>query len=123
MTDIESRLEQAMKVDDLASHDPLFRIGILVRRERAAARRRVLSGVTMALGIAILAALGLIVVGKLIGTGAEPPMSVTAAIAMLAVLLAASYAGGLLVMQSFFQRWRQRIFSSLQIIPGRHLWY
>ena len=69
MTDLEARLESALKADAAVPGDPLFRIAILMRRERMLFRRRLLTGALMSLGAAVLSALGLGAVRELLGIG------------------------------------------------------
>ena len=106
MTDLEARLEHALTSDALPARDPMFRIEILMRRERAAFRRRLLTGGAMALGAAILAALGLVAIGDLIGAGLERLAVVTAAAVVLTAFLAAPYVGMLSSLRSFVERGR-----------------
>ena len=88
MNDLETRLEHALRVDAPAPRDPMFRIEVLMRRERAAFRRRLLTGGAVALGAAILASLGLGVVGELAGADAERLAAVAAAGVVMAGFLA-----------------------------------
>jgi hypothetical protein len=59
MSDIDLRLQKALKAGDPAVRDPMFRVQVLLRRERAAFRRKVVTASVLALGFAILATLGL----------------------------------------------------------------
>lgn len=67
MTDLEARLERALKVDGLAPRDPMFRIEILMRRERVAMRRQLVAAGGVALGAAILTPFILWGIGALLG--------------------------------------------------------
>jgi hypothetical protein len=106
MTDLEARLDQALKADKPAPRDPMFRIEILVRRERAVFRRRLIAGGAMALAAAILASLGLVAIDDLIGPGPARLVAVAAAGALLTVCLAAPYLGSLAALRSLAGRWR-----------------
>lgn len=70
MTGLETRLDSALKADAAVPRDPMFRIAILMRRERKLFRRQLLTGALMSLGAAILTALGLGAVRPLVGGGA-----------------------------------------------------
>jgi len=120
MTDLEARLEHALKADVPAPRDPMFRIEILVRRERAAFRRRLLTGGAIALGAAILAALGLAAVDQLVGAGPGRLAAVAAAGVMLTGLLTAPYMGAPL--RGLAGRWRASASSALRTMPGARLW-
>ena len=88
MSDLEARLERALVADDPAPLDPMFRIEIMLRRERAMFRTRLLTGVAMALGAAILAMLGLGAAGQLAGV---PRLAMIAAVGVvLTAFLAAA---------------------------------
>ena len=47
MTDLETRLDHALKADDPAPRDPMFRIALIERREKAAFRKQVEVSVPM----------------------------------------------------------------------------
>ena len=88
MSDLEQRLEHALKAHAPAPRDPMFRIEILMRREQAAFRRRLLTGGAMALGTGILTSLGLGVIGALAGVDAERLAAVVAVGVVMAGVLA-----------------------------------
>ena len=67
MTDLEARLERALKAGAPAPRDPMFRIEILMRRESVAMRRRLLAAGGVALGAAILTPFILWAIGSLLG--------------------------------------------------------
>jgi hypothetical protein len=106
MTDLETRLEQALKAGGPAPRDPMFRIEILLRRERAAFRRRLVAGAAMALGAALVAALGLSAIDDLVGPGPVRLAAVAAAGALLIACLTAPYLGSIAVLRSLAARWR-----------------
>jgi hypothetical protein len=111
MTDLEARLEGALKADD-PPRDPMFRIRILERQERASLRRRALAAVARSLLAAILAALGLGVLEQLIGPGPARLAVVAAASVLLMALLIAPLVP-LPVVSSVAGRWRARLDSRL----------
>ena len=104
MTDLETRLEQALKADSPSPRDPMFRIELLLRRQRAAARRQVLIGCAAAFAAAILATLGLGVIDELIAPGPERLAAVATAGGLLAALLAAPFLGTLPALRRLAQR-------------------
>jgi hypothetical protein len=116
MTDLESRLESALKADAAPPRDAMFRVEVLVRRERAAFRRQLLARVAMALGAAILAALGLAALDRLTGSGRLLTAALAAASIVLLSVLAAPYGRTLPGLRS----WRARALPGLRIPP---LWY
>ena len=93
MSDLDTRLDQALKADAPAPRDPMFRIEVLLRRERAAFRRRLLTAGAMVLGIAILAALGLGAIGDWVRPGPEQTQIVMAAAVVLATALGVADTG------------------------------
>ncbi len=121
MTDLEARLEQALKADDPAPRDPMFRIEIMLRRERAVFRRRLLVGVAMALGAAILAMLGLGAAGQLAGV---PRLAMIAAVGVvLTAFLAAAYASARPALRTAAASWRATALPTLRSTPRPRLWY
>lgn len=68
MSDLETRLDNALAAQTPA-RDPMFRVQLLLRRERAAFRRRLVGGALMALAVAVTAALGLGMLGRTTGPG------------------------------------------------------
>ena len=70
MTELDTRLDKALKADTPPALDPMFRIRVLERREQAAVRRRLVAGSVLAFGVAILAALATGVLQALPARGA-----------------------------------------------------
>jgi hypothetical protein len=122
VTDLEGRLQRALKADDPAPRDPMFRIEILARRERAAFRRRLWTAGAMALGAAILAPLGLGLIDELAGEGAGRLVALTAASAGLVAFLAAPWLGSFSATGGLTGRWRMRALAILRMAPGARLW-
>ncbi len=116
MTDLESRLDEALKADGPPPRDPMFRIAVMVRRERAALRRRLLAGCGLAFGAAILAALGMQVLQVV--PDAERLTAGVVAGAVLAALLAAPWLGGAPSLRGLLAR----ASSVYRTIPGLRLW-
>jgi hypothetical protein len=87
MSDLDTRLDEALTADAPAARDPMFRIQVMLRRERRAFRRQLLAGAAMTLAVAILAALGAVAVDVLVGPGPDRPalMALTAVVLMLAL--------------------------------------
>ena len=123
MTDLEARLEQALKADDPAPRDPMFRVEILMRRERAAFRRRLLAAAVTALGVAILAPLGLGAIGELVGAGPMRLAAVAAAGVVLTVFLAAPYVGALPALRSLAGRPPASDPANPRPTPGPGFWH
>ena len=117
MTDLEARLDHALKADVPAVCDPMFRIAILVRRERAAVRRRLLAGAAVALAAAVLAALAFGVLGAAL-PGDQRLAALAAAGVVLTALLAAPYLGGTAALRVL----AARAASALRAAPGLRLW-
>lgn len=114
MTDLEARLDQALKADAPPTRDPMFRIAVLERRERAAFRRRILAGSGLAFGAAILAALGLAAAEGL-PNGPERLAALAAIGAALTALLAGPHLGGAQALRNLLAR-------TLQAMPRLRLW-
>jgi hypothetical protein len=93
MTDLETRLEQALKADAPAARDPMFRIQVMERRSQAALRRQLLTGLILAFWAAVLAALGLTFTQTLLH-GTERLAAVAVIAAAMTALLVAPYLGG-----------------------------
>jgi hypothetical protein len=90
MTDLEARLDRALKAGDPAPRDPMFRIEVLLRRERAVLRRR-LARTAVALAAAVaLAFIGLAVVDGLVGPGPVRQALIVAGAVILTAVLAAT---------------------------------
>ena len=71
MTDLESRLNAALGADAPPTRDALFRLEVLVRRERARFRRQLTLTVAAALAVAILVALNARAIAVWAGAGPE----------------------------------------------------
>jgi hypothetical protein len=93
MTDLDKRLDRALKADAPQARDPMFRIQVMERREQAALQRRLLAGFGLAFGVAILGALGLAAAQTLLD-GTERLAAMAAIGVVLTALLAAPYMGG-----------------------------
>jgi hypothetical protein len=89
MSDLDTRLAEALNADTPAARDPMFRIAVMLRRECQAFRRQLLAGGGMTVAIAIVAALGAWAVGGLVGPGPER----AALMALTALVLTAILAG------------------------------
>jgi hypothetical protein len=83
MSDLDTRLEDILNADAPAMRDPMFRIQVMLRRERRAFRRQLLAAAGMTLVVAILAALGSAAVGALMSPGPKR----LALVALTAVVL------------------------------------
>jgi hypothetical protein len=116
MTDLEIRLDEALKADAPPPRDPMFRIAVMVRRERAVLRRRRLAGCGLALGAAILAALAVELLQAV--PDAERLAAGAAAGAVLAAILAAPWLGGALALRGLMAR----ASGALRAMPGLRLW-
>lgn len=91
MSDLDTRLDQALKAGAPAPRDPMFRIAVMARRERADMRRRLGMAMAAAAGVAILAALALGLGGDLLRPGPEQPaMLAVFAVVIMGALAAAS---------------------------------
>jgi hypothetical protein len=119
MTDLETRLDQALKADVPPARDPMFRIRVMERRTRDVLRRRLVACSALAFGAAILGALGAGVLQTLPGTnwlGAAAAAAVVGA--LLLALLVAPYLGGRAVLNDLVARasW------TLSSLPRMRLW-
>jgi hypothetical protein len=92
VTEVEARLERALKTDGVPPRDPMFRIEVLARRERAAFRRRLLLVSAKALGAVILAGLGLSLINEPGDESSTALATLAAAGALLMAFLAATSA-------------------------------
>jgi peptidoglycan/LPS O-acetylase OafA/YrhL len=117
MTELETRLDEALKADAPPSRDAMFRIAVMERRTRTALRRRLAAGSVLALGVAILGAAGLAAAETLPdGPGRLAAMAVIGAV--LTALLAAPHLGGAPALRSLMTRasW------TLRTLPRPRLW-
>jgi hypothetical protein len=103
MSDLEARLDQALKADVPQARDPMFRVQVMERRAQAALRRRLLAGIVLTLVVAILGALGMAVAETLPG-GTERLAAIAGIGAALTALLAAPYLGGRTALRGLAQR-------------------
>ena len=90
MTDLEARLDHALKADQTPARDPMFRIEVLLRRERAVLRRRLARTFIAALAAVFLAATGLAFVNGVVGPGPLRVALLTAGAVVLTAVLAAT---------------------------------
>jgi hypothetical protein len=116
MTDLEARLDQALKAGAAPARDPMFRILVLERRERTALRRRLATGAALALAAAVLAALGIGLLEAL--PDVDRLAAIAAAGALLTALLAAPHLGGRAALNSLAAKaaW------TLRTLPRPRLW-
>jgi hypothetical protein len=117
MTDLDTRLDQALKADAAPGRDPMFRIRLLERREQASLRRRLWAGCGAAFGAAVVGALGLAVTQTVLN-GTEL-LAATAAIgAAMTAAVAAPYLGGRATLRNLAARaaW------GLRTLPRLNLW-
>jgi hypothetical protein len=117
MSDLETRLDNALKADALPARDPMFRILVMERRTQAALRRRLLTGLVLAFGAAVLAALALMATRTLL-QGPERLAAVAAIGAAVTALLAAPYLGGRAALGAL----AARASSTLRALPRPRLW-
>ncbi len=117
MTELDTRLDKALKADTPPALDPMFRIQVLERREQAAVRRRLVAGSVLAFGVAILAALATGVLQAL--PAVERLGAATAAGALLTALLVAPYLGGRAALNGLAARasWTLRTLPRLRLWP------
>lgn len=118
MTDLEARLDRALKADAPAARDPMFRIQVMERGTQAALRRQILAGCGMAFGVAILAALGAGVLQALPGAEGLGAVAAAGVGVLLAALLVAPYLGGRSALDGLMARasW------TLKAMPRLRLW-
>jgi hypothetical protein len=117
MSDLEMRLERALKADTPAARDPMFRILVMERRTHATLRRRLLIAFALAFGAAILGALGLAVAQTLLD-GPEQLAAIAAICVALTALLAAPHLGGRAALRGL----AQRASSTIRTMPRPRLW-
>lgn len=114
MTDIETRLDEALKAGAPPPRDAMFRIEVLVRRERAQFRRWLLSAGAMAFVAGLL--------GVLVGVGAERLALIATAILALTAGLVAPWVETRPTVRNFVGFWRAGALATLQSIPIPRLW-
>ena len=117
MTDLETRLDQALKAGAPAARDPMFRIQVMERRERATLQRRLLTACALAFAAAVLAALVLALAQSVLD-GEERLAAIAVIGVALTALLAAPHLGGGAALRGLAARasW------TLSAIPGLRLW-
>jgi hypothetical protein len=117
MTELEARLENALKAETPPARDPMFRIRVMERREQAVLRRRVLAGAGVALGASVLAVVGFVAVEAL-ASGPERLAMLAAGGALVTTLMAAPYLGGRAALRGLAARasW------TLRALPVLRLW-
>ena len=108
MSDLETRLEAALTAQTPA-RNPMFRVQIMLRREQAAFRRRLLGGVLMALAVAVAAALALGMLGRTTGTGPLWVALVAGAGVVMMAALMVSVAGARPAFDALAMRVRSRL--------------
>ena len=81
MTDLEKRLQRAFAADASPATDPLFRLQVIIRRQRAALRRQFVEALGFACASAVLAVLVLRAVDEVIQSSSAR-LVVTAILAM-----------------------------------------
>ena len=105
MNDREARLDRALEAQSPAARDPMFRIAVLMRRERQALRRRFAAGAAVALAAAVIAALGFGLLGEWVGSGPLREALLAAAAVALTAVLTARAIGGLPALRRLAARW------------------
>jgi hypothetical protein len=121
LSDLETRLDHALQADGAPARDPMFRIAIMLRRERSAFRRQVLAATALALGAAVLAA---VIAGLLaLALGGRPLAALAAGLVLLAAFLAAPRLAALPALQGLVGGWRMNALARLQALKAPRLWY
>ena len=115
MSDVETRLQQALETEAPAARDPMFRVQVLVRREQSALRARLRRGVVLAFGVAILSGIGVSAVIGLVGPGPTRLVLIAAAGVLAGAALAAPYLG-------LAARWRSGARSTLRAVRSLSPW-
>jgi len=118
MTDLETRLDQALKADAAPARDPMFRIQVMERRGRAALRRRLIAACGLALGAAMAGALGLAVTQTVL-SGTQLLAATAAIAAALTAVLAVSHLGGGAVVRGL----AARAAMTVRILPRPRPWF
>jgi hypothetical protein len=108
MSDLQARLDRALKAGGPATRDPMFRIEVLLRRERQAFRRRLIASAGAALVAAIIAALGVAVLGDTVAPGPARLALLAAAGVVLTAVLTAPHLGTLPALRRLAGRWWTR---------------
>ena len=93
MTELEKRLQRAFAADSSTAMDPLFRVQVMIRRQRAALRRQLVEALGFACASAVLAVLVLRAVDEVVQSSSAP-LAVTAILVMgYVVVLTRRYLG------------------------------
>ncbi len=121
MSDLETRLDQALQADAAPARDPLFRIQIMLRRERMDFRKQAWAAVALALGASLLAALvaGLVMAAL----GGRPIAALAAGLVILVAVLAAPRLAALPAVQVLFGGWQAHAQARLRTIARPLRWY
>jgi hypothetical protein len=101
-SDLEARLQAALKADAAPARDPMFRVQTLQRHERALFRRQLLAFCALILVAALSAALGL----EALARPSAGALTAVAAAAALAGFLAARHMAGVAAVLSRAGIWR-----------------
>jgi hypothetical protein len=118
MTDLETRLDQALKAEAAPARDPMFRVLVMERRTKTALRRRLLTAFVLAVCAAILGALGLLVAQTLLD-GTERLAAIAAIGAALTAMLAGPHLGGRAVLRGI----AHRASSAFRNLPRPGAWF
>ena len=121
MSDLETRLEQALQADAAPARDAVFRIEIMLRRERSTFRRQVLTGAVLALVAAVLAAL--IAALLLLSLGGRPTWALAAGLVLVAASLTALRLPPLTPLRIRIEGWRTGTSTRLRRMLAPRLWY
>jgi hypothetical protein len=118
MSDLDTRLEQALTADSPGPRDPMFRIAVMMRREQAALRRRIVAASALAFGAAILAAVGYAMTQAL-PNGGERLAALAAIGTVLTSVLVAPYLGGAAALRGLVAQASQTVRS----VRAPRLWF
>ena len=89
MSDLDARLERALQAEAATAADPMFRVEVMMRRERRAFRKRLVAASGQALAAAVLTPFVLWAIDQLLGTGEARLL----AMVLYAATLTAVFAG------------------------------
>ena len=118
MTDLETRLDQALKADAPPARDPMFRIQVMERRMLTALRRRILAACALAFVAAIVGALGLVVAQTQL-EGTARLAAIAAIGAVLTALLVAPSLGGRAALRGL----AHRASFAIRTLPRPRAWF
>lgn len=108
MSDLGARLERALDAQAPAAPGPMFRVEIMLRRQRRLFRQQLVRSGAIALGAAILAPLGLAAISELTEPGALRLAIVAASAALLTAFLAAPHLGAGPALRRLARSWPLR---------------